>query len=396
MAGEDIIIKAGFDGTKAEKGLDKLRNNSKEFSNDLTKRFAGLFTATALFDRGLGYITKTFQEIAAYSNQAKRAGLSVEDFQRVSNAAKLSDVSIMAVSKAMREIRKTTSEAAAGNEKQRKSLEDLGFTSQEINSGNIEATEVLIRLARAYGLAKNEAQKFGVATSVLSDKTGAELIPLLESGPEDLSRAMGRRVVSQAQADAADQASDNLDTAGQDLTIAAGGILGDIMELAGAISHSSNDLTLRSMTMDGKESDEAVQYFESDAFQNAIKYMTAGGDLGAYPQLKEQMFAEYFPQRHAAKVKADQEARMAAETKAAQAPKDTAGTPTSPANLAGVPASVSGLQSMGGGGYYYDGAALMVDTATRTANATESIADTLREMKDRGSVITPPATVSDK
>lgn len=380
MAGEDIVLKVGFDGKQAEKGLDKLKNQSKSFSNELTARFAGLFTASALLDRGLNYVAASFQKIATLGAQSKKAGLSVEDFQRVSNVAALADVSVSGVAKALRELRKQTAEAANGNEKSRKALEGLGFSAEEINSGNIEATEILARLARAYSMARTEAERYTVATSVLSDRTGTELIPLLAEGEQSIRGAMRRKVVSQQEADAADAAADAMDKAGQDAVSIFGRFLGNAMEAAGSVGMVTARAHLENLIAEGKK-EEALQYFYSEdplgGFSANLRYMAAGGEVGKFEDLQKQMFAEFFPQEYAAQNQADREAASRISTPAAA---------TSPAFGA---ATGDALQAIGGGGYYVAGAATMTDYASRTADASERTAAAVERMAD-GGVGEPP------
>lgn len=373
MAGEEIIVKASFDGKQAEKGLDKLKSQSKSFANELTARFAGLFAASSLFDRGLNFLVGSFQKIAGLGAQAKKAGLSVEDYQRVSNAAALADVSVQGVAKALREIRKQSAEAATGNEKSRKALEDLGFTADEINSGNIEATEVLARLARAYSMARTEAERYTVATSILSDRTGTELIPLLAEGEQSLRGAFRGKVVSQQQADAADAAADALDKAGQDAVSLFGKSLGGFMETAGAVGVVFSERHLKNLIEQGKM-EEAMQYFYSEdpmgGYSANLRYLAAGGELGKFEDLQRQRFAEFFPAQYAAEEKARRDAAVRIP-EAAQGPS------------LGV-ATGDALQAIGGGGYYVAGASTMTDFASRTADASERTADAVERMADGG------------
>lgn len=381
MAGEDIVVKAGFDGSKAEKGLEKLRSQSKSFANDLTARFAGLFAASALLDRGLNFVAASFQRIAALGGQAKKAGLSVEDFQRVSNAAQLADVSVSAIAKALREVRKETSEAASGNERSRKALEELGFTADEINAGNIKATEVLARLARAYGSARTEAEKYTVATSVLSDRTGTELIPLLAEGESALRSAFNRKVVSQQEAAAADATADALDQAGQDATTFLGRMLGSAMELSGQIGIVTAKHHLQKLIDEGK-TDEALRYFYSEdpmgGYSSNLRYIAAGGQVGSFEDLQRQQFAEMFPDLYKKELAARREQAIAAENR----PRG-AGAAVSSGPSVGV-ATADSLQAIGGGGYYVAGAATMTDYASRTADASERTAQAVEKLANGG------------
>lgn len=377
MAGEDIVVKAGFDGTKAEKGLEKLRTQSKSFANDLTARFAGLFTASALLDRGLNFIANSFQKIATLGAQSKKAGLSVEEFQRVSNAAQLADVSVSAIAKALREVRKETSEAASGNEKSRKILEELGFTGDEINAGNIKATEVLARLARAYGLARTEAEKYSVATSLLSARTGSELIPLLAEGEQALRAAFTRRVVSEQEAQAADATADAMDKAGQDMTTFLGRMLGSAMELSGQIGLVTAEHHIRKLLAEGKK-EEALAYFYSEdpmgGYSANLRYIAAGGQVGKFEDLQRQMLAELFPDVYSQEIAARRDA----------AEKFKSGTFGQPAGPSVGVATGDALQAMGGGGYYVAGASTMTDYASRTADAAERTATAVETIANRG------------
>lgn len=381
MAGEDIVVKAGFDGSKAEKGLEKLRNQSKSFANDLTARFTGLFAASALLDRGLNFVAASFQKIASLGGQAKRAGLSVEDFQRVSNAAQLADVSVSAVSKALGEIRKKSAEAASGNDKSRKALEELGFTADEINAGNIKATEVLARLARAYGMARTEAEKYSVATSVLSDQTGTQLIPLLAEGETALRSAFNRKVVSEQEAKAANVTQEAMETAGQDATTFFGRMLGSAMELAGQIGIVTAEHHLRKLIDEGK-TDEALQYFyKEDAmggYSANLRYIAAGGQVGSFEDLQRQRFAEFFPDLYKKELAARREQAVAAENR----PRG-AGAAVSSGPSVGI-ATADSLQAIGGGGYYVAGAATMTDYASRTADASERTAQAVEKIANGG------------
>lgn len=386
MAGEDIVIKAGFDGTKAEKGLDKLRSQSKSFANDLTARFAGLFTASALLDRGLNFVAASFQKMAALGGQAKKAGLSVEDFQRVSNAAQLADVSVSAIAKALREVRKESADAAAGNEKSRKGLEQLGFTAEEINAGNIQATEVLIRLARAYGLARTEAEKFSVATMILSDRTGSELIPFFAEGEQALRSAFGRKVISAESAAAADSAADAMEKAGQDTVSLFATILGEVMQVAGEIGMGPAERHLNQLIAEGKQ-EEALKYFYQEdgtgGYSANLRYIAAGGRYGTFEDLQRQMFAEKFPQLAAQEHAARRQAAIRAESAPKPDPAFT-GSPT-----VGV-AVGDALQAVGGGGYFVAGASTMTDFASRTADASERTANAVERIANGGG--SPPVS----
>ena len=386
---EDIVIKAGFEGSQVQRGLDRLRSSARDFGNDLTLRLTGAFAATALLDRGIGMAVRTFEKFADIADKSQRAGISAEDFQRLGYAAELSGTSMEAAAKALREIRNATAQAHEGNKQATESLLKLGFTQEEVRAGNLKSIDVLMRMARLYKAAGTDAERFSIATSVLSARTGSEMMPLLGESDANLNKAMSREVVSNEMAEQFKAMADAAKEATQALELMTANAIGLLMRTSakvaltfnpaylgmGAMRSLKEDLADPSLSEKEKErrKKEALATF-NDYAQNMRVALTGtmeGGELMTSKRVDEIIdakFAEFFPPSMQRERWASKQGQGNA-VNAAVAVND----PTSPV-VAGS------LRQIGGGGGVYGGADTMVNLATRTADATERTANAVERL----------------
>lgn len=172
--------------SNVEATLGKIEKSYKNFGNEIAGRITGAAGATVLFDKALTFLTETMRQFKEIADAAARSGLSGEQFQQLAYAADQAGVPISSVAKATRELRKALAEAADGSVEQMEKLKALGFTEEQIRSGNIKATEVFIQLAEAMQMAKSDAEQIAIATSLLGQKVGQDLIPMLLDGSKKL------------------------------------------------------------------------------------------------------------------------------------------------------------------------------------------------------------------
>lgn len=395
---DDITVKVGFDGTKAESGLGKLRKESDSFATQLTTRMAGAFAAMTLFDRGIGFALKTFEKFADVSDKAERAGISAEDFQRIGYAAELSGTSMEAAAKAMREIRNATADAANGSKKATEALLALGYTQAEITKGDIKSTDVLLKMAAAYKAAGSDAAKFNVATSILSTRSASEMMPFLATSQGDLQTAMNRDVASQALVDQMKALADQAKEASQALEMFA-------VEVFGAVSRGYGSTAIIGMqTQIEDEARKAEALRQSGDIKGARASETEA--LRAFA-----VYSRYFRMANTGTIDEEGNLMTAKRTDEILKQKFDEMFPNTmkgqnpflqtvnAASTSGLPADIgkkefgvvaSSLAQVGGGGGVY--VTDMVDLATRTANATERAANALEIMAGLPSAESSPVS----
>ena len=210
----DLVAKSNADVV-----LNRVKTAANNFGADLTKKFMGAFGAMALLDRGLAlvdagfnFVINSLKEFADVADQAKRSGMTGEDYQRLSAAAKDTGVSMQTVTKASRELRIMMKEAASGNEVAAKKLKALGFTDEEVRGGTIKSIDVFLQLAKAMQTAGSDADKLAILTAIFGDKVSADLLPLLDQTRQSLETTFKKApILNQEDLDTLDKGADLLE-----------------------------------------------------------------------------------------------------------------------------------------------------------------------------------------
>jgi len=195
----------------AKSNADVVLNRAKTAANNFATSLAGKFTAAlgaaALLDRGLAmvgqavdFVAQSLKKYADIADQAQKSGMDGEDFQRLSHAAELAGVSMMVVGKAARELRILMKDAASGNQQAIDKLKALGFTTEQISSGTIKATDVFLQLAKAMEISGSDADKLTILTAIFGDKVSTDLLPLLDTTRQKLRETFGEAAVMDNQA----------------------------------------------------------------------------------------------------------------------------------------------------------------------------------------------------
>lgn len=198
----DLVAKSNADVV-----LNRVRKAADNFGSDLVKKFTAAFGAMALFDKGLmlaqqgiEFIGRSMKKYADIADQAQKAGMDGEDFQRLSSAADQAGVSMQTVGKAARELRILMKDAATGNALATQKLQALGYTEDQIRAGTIKTTDVFLQLAKAMETAGTDAEKLAILTAIFGDKVSADLLPLLDQTRAKLRETFGETPIMDSQA----------------------------------------------------------------------------------------------------------------------------------------------------------------------------------------------------
>jgi minor tail protein len=145
---------------------------------------------------------------------SQKTGISTEELSKLRYAATLSDVSNEQLSTGLAKLARSMESAAGGSGESAAAFRALGVSVVDAQ-GNLRGTdEVLMDIATAFAQSEDGAAKAAVAQQIFG-RSGAELIPLLNSGAAGL-KAMGDEaerfgvVISGETAKAAETFNDNL------------------------------------------------------------------------------------------------------------------------------------------------------------------------------------------
>lgn len=193
MAGGSLIgslrVALGLDSAQFTTGLAKAKGEIGGFSNAAKIGFAAVGAAAIAAGAALGVAVKRSLDHAdALGKAAQKAGVSVEALSRLEYAARLSDVSMEGLTGSLTKLGKAMVDATVDKGGQASiAFKALGIDVRDA-SGNIRDTNaVFLDIADRFGRMQDGATKSALAMQVFG-KSGAELIPLLNSGRDGLKQ----------------------------------------------------------------------------------------------------------------------------------------------------------------------------------------------------------------
>lgn len=185
MAQAQVVISA-VDRTQgainsAMKGLRGLGDQA----SILKRAFAGI-GAVAVGQ----FLTRTATAAIQYGDELQKAsiksGVAVEQLSALAYAAKQSDIDLGSLSESLKKMQLALSQATTGGKEQKKTLDALGISLENIK--NLNADEQFILIAQQISSLKNPADKARAATELFG-RAGANLLPLFEDGAEGIRKA---------------------------------------------------------------------------------------------------------------------------------------------------------------------------------------------------------------
>ena len=162
---------------RAKKSVDSLGDSFKKAGSDIGKKLAGMFAATVLFDKALGFLSNTFSDLDKVADAVDRSGLSAEKFQQLAWAAKMSGVEMTVLAKATRQLRVDMAEAANGTGKKVELFKALGVTMEQLKAG--DATAVFLAISAAMAGGADDSERLLITTALFGDKIGNDIMPML-------------------------------------------------------------------------------------------------------------------------------------------------------------------------------------------------------------------------
>ena len=177
---------------QASRAVETVQKKLKSFGSDLAKMALGVAAPLALAQTAFSAIgdaieahkkkvAEAIENTAQLSDKATDLGLSVEIYQKLSNAADAAGMSLDKVVKAYTEIQKLLAGAADNGGDTAKMLEALGFAAADIAKGLVKPMDVIEKLGSAMLGAKDDSTAFKIAVAVLGESLAKDLLPQLKA-----------------------------------------------------------------------------------------------------------------------------------------------------------------------------------------------------------------------
>lgn len=195
--------------------LNDLGNAAGGISGKFSAVSAGIGGAALAVGVTVAGMVKTAIDAAdELGKTSQKVGVTVEQLSALKYAGSLADVSMGQLSVGLKQLSKNSLEAAAGSKSQLGAFKALGIEIRNVD-GNLKSNNDLVyELADRFAALKDSNLKTAIAMKIFG-KSGADLIPLLNSGAEGLKtmRDEAERlglIIDERTAKAAEQFNDNL------------------------------------------------------------------------------------------------------------------------------------------------------------------------------------------
>lgn len=216
-----LRVSLGLDSAQFDTGLKAAQGKLSSFGKIAGLGLAGLATAAAGAAVAVGAMVKSQLNAAdELGKTAQKVGTSVEALSRLKYAADLSDVSLEGLGNGLKKLSVNMADVASGGgDKAANAFRALGISVTDSNGKLKSSDVVLTEVAGKFGTMEDGATKTALAVALFG-KSGADLIPLLNSGADGLaamaaeSDALGVTIDTKT-AKAAEAFNDNLTRLGK-------------------------------------------------------------------------------------------------------------------------------------------------------------------------------------
>ena len=205
--------------------LGKASRLSDKYADDMKRRMDRVGKIVGAAVAGLatgafaGWIKSSIDAADAASKTAQSVGVSIEALTGLQFAADLSGVATNELTSSLGKFNKTIDQADRGSKQQAEACADMGLALRDTNGDLKSADSLLLEVADKFSGYEDGAAKAALAQELFG-KSGAKLIPLLNSGSQgiqgltDQAKQLGL-VISQETASAAEQFNDSLSVLGK-------------------------------------------------------------------------------------------------------------------------------------------------------------------------------------
>lgn len=190
---------------KASASLNSVQASASKFAKQLSGMFAGFFSAQALIGNIIGRMQQAFNWGSQLKDNAAAVGLSVEEFQQLEYAAGQAGVSAEKMHKAFNELRKRMRDANEGSKEAMSVMNALGYTNEQVTSGNINLMQAFMRVSQAISQASSEQEKFNIATAIFGDRISLDLMRALQDYADLKKRISETPLITKEEAETLDR-----------------------------------------------------------------------------------------------------------------------------------------------------------------------------------------------
>lgn len=186
---DDVKVKFGGDFSDLSKGASDAAAKAgtamqgwvSDFAKSLKTSIASAFSlqniTSTLYTKG----REQLREMADLDILSKSLGISSTELQQFAEMGKLAGLSQDQMAKAVQNANRLIAQAAVGNKGSQEALRQMGFTQQEVTSGQIKALDIVYKLGEGFKKNGNEVVTAAKAQAAFGE-SGSQMVDILRQG----------------------------------------------------------------------------------------------------------------------------------------------------------------------------------------------------------------------
>jgi len=223
----ELVVSIRADIARFQSDMGKMQKSAQDSADRISRSLGGLDGAikkvgSAFAALGIGlsaaaltsWVKGAIDAADELAKMSQRVGLTVQELAKLNYAGSLADVSMEQLGKGLKQLSKNMVEAAGGSKEQAAAFRALGVEFRNADGSMRKVPEVFSDIAEKVSLLDDGAVKTAISMKVFG-KSGADLIPLLNSGAKGLQEMSAEAerlglVIDERTAKAAENFNDNL------------------------------------------------------------------------------------------------------------------------------------------------------------------------------------------
>lgn len=226
----------GFDA--ANKSIKDLSASTDRLSKNFSS-FVGIAASLGAITLFKNQINETLQFADSLNKLSQKTGISADGLYSLSAAAKLSDVEFKSLESSLAKFSKGIGEASLGTGTAKEAFERLGVSIKKQDGSLKDSFDLLAELSEQFKDMPDGAMKATTAMQLFG-KSGADMIPLLNSGSDALKEFSG--IINNDTAKAAEEFNDSLTKVGLSTDAFFTQIVKDLSPTIKSLTQNFNDL----------------------------------------------------------------------------------------------------------------------------------------------------------
>lgn len=199
------------DASQFNSALRQANGAATNFGKSVASSVGGMVSGFLALNSIVSQVSQAIDHYSKVADISAKNNVTTAEVQRLGYVFEQSGSSAESAAASLFKFRQALVDAKSGSASATKVLLALGYSQQQISSGQIDATEAYYRTADAIANASDETDRLAIANAMFGEKLAGEVVTAMQQGSEAMkSLARDATVLSDGMVKSIDRSGDSL------------------------------------------------------------------------------------------------------------------------------------------------------------------------------------------